>query len=479
MTEESQDNSFSNYLDTISHAMLLCDDEPSPISSDEGFFMCEKQGSMERDEGRKEKGVEKLEENSVSDEMSDCEETKEKKTASNRSSRIMVDKKSGTEQTIDGEEVRGERELVEPRVERSKELERRMSQVRPMEIQIENSDRSIGMLVGETTISIKTTTPATTINKENKNRVKMKTVAVQVNLNSTESMGDTNCTKLNKLRCSNKAGILQSSAKTKKTEIGSDRSNDNKRDSGGSDSAKIYLWSGKNSKKKQQTPLLKSQSVIEKATKTTANQHFTIHEPLQKSNSLVEKTSIKCKKPPIGCSPLKKLNRSSLTIDSEKITINLSKYSPCASRLAASSKILSSNSPLSPDSPLQAVRSKSPRRRDVHENGLLDPTRYNEKSTLQASLSLNIQQYRKSHPAPRSRSVGDSCVTSPTSEATTLSYSPTGTEILSLEEVGPQITVSDVNVDDTIMVLQKQEIRDKFSEDYIACSRKANLETKC
>ncbi|XP_043281387.1 uncharacterized protein [Venturia canescens] len=441
--------------------MLLCDDEPSPISSDEGFFICEKQGSMDRDETGRENDAEKVD-NIGTNEKSDCEETKEKKTASNRLSRMMVDKKSGTEMTIDGEEVRGEKEG----------LESRSLQGQPITIQIENSDKSIALFPQEIT------TP-TTLSKENKIRGKKKTVAVQVNLNSMESMGDSNCLKLNKLRCSNKSGLLQSSVKMKKPEIASEKPVENKRDSGGSDSTKIYLWSGKNSKKKQQTPLFKSQSVIEKATKTATNQHFTIHEPLQKSNSLIEKTSIKCKKPSIGCSPLKKLNRSSLTIESEKITINLSKYSPCASRLAASSKILSSNSPLSPDSPLQAVRSKSPRRRDVQENGLLDPTRHNEKSTLQASLSLNIQQYRKSHPAPRSRSVGDSCVTSPTSEATTLSYSPTGTEILSLEEVCPQITVNDVNVDDSIMVLQKQEIRDKFSENYIACSRKANLETKC
>ena len=121
-------------------------------------------------------------------------------------------------------------------------------------------------------------------------------------------------------------------------------------------------------------------------------------------------------------SPLKKLSRASLTTESiDNSRANLSKYSPCASRLAASSKILSSDSlgATSPESPLHVGRARSP---------------------VQASLSLNIQRPvsnsgSNSQPPQRSKSTSgaDSCVTSPTSDA--MSCSPPGTEILSLEDV--------------------------------------------
>lgn len=104
---------------------------------------------------------------------------------------------------------------------------------------------------------------------------------------------------------------------------------------------------------------------------------------------------------------LRKLSRSSLTIEPD---MNLSKYSPCASRLAASSKILAAD--ISPDSPLHQVsRSRSPFK--LNKEG-------------QPELSLSIHCVRKDT---------GSCVTSPASEATTISCSPTGTEIVSLDEV--------------------------------------------
>ncbi|XP_058799511.1 uncharacterized protein LOC131668996 [Phymastichus coffea] len=124
---------------------------------------------------------------------------------------------------------------------------------------------------------------------------------------------------------------------------------------------------------------------------------------------------------------LKRLSRSSLSTDSaaadanNKISLNLSKYSPCASRLAASSKILSSDSlgygpgasgGTSPESPLHTARAKSP---------------------VQPCLSLKIQKLQEQPTPSRSKSVSDSCVTSPTSDAT--SSSPPGTEVISLEDV--------------------------------------------
>jgi len=169
------------------------------------------------------------------------------------------------------------------------------------------------------------------------------------------------------------------------------------------------------------------------------------------------------------CSPLKKLGRSSLSVGSDKITINLPKYSPCASRLAASSKILSSDLAGDPESPLHVPRSRSPSHVDVQTEN--DPSKPTER--IQASLSLNIQQFQKPRYTPRSRSVGDSCVTSPTSEATTVSYSPTGTEVLSLEEVGPHTSSAEGSGS------SYSEVKDKLDADCSDKIRRATLETKC
>ncbi|XP_043489313.1 uncharacterized protein LOC122515884 [Polistes fuscatus] len=170
--------------------------------------------------------------------------------------------------------------------------------------------------------------------------------------------------------------------------------------------------------------------------------------------------------------PLRNLGRSSLTVEPDKITISSSKYSPCASRLAASSKILSNDLGANSDSPLHVPRSRSPSRMDVQptENNL--PKNVDERTSMQGSLSLNIQQFLKTKCAPRSKSVDDSCVTSLTSEATTLSYSPTSTEVLSLGEVGQQTSSAEGSA-------SYSEVKEKL---VIECSDKvqrASLETKC
>lgn len=191
---------------------------------------------------------------------------------------------------------------------------------------------------------------------------------------------------------------------------------------------------------------------------------------IESFDSYNDAKQLKKKKP--ACSPLKKLGRSSLTVGSDKITINLPKYSPCASRLAAGSKILSSDLAADPDSPLHVPRSRSPSNVDIQQTD--NPAKPSERTSMQASLSLNIQQFQKSRYTPRSRSVGDSCVTSPTSEATTISYSPTGTEILSLEEVGPHTSSAEGSA-------SYSEVKEKL--EIVECSdkvnRRATLETKC
>ncbi|KYQ46777.1 hypothetical protein ALC60_14300 [Trachymyrmex zeteki] len=184
------------------------------------------------------------------------------------------------------------------------------------------------------------------------------------------------------------------------------------------------------------------------------------------------------KKKKSACSPLKKFGRSSLSVGADKITINLPKYSPCASRLAASSKILSSDLAADPESPLHVPRSRSPSHVDVQTEKQTEnnPSKNSEKTSIQASLSLNIQQFQKPRYTLRSRSVGDSCVTSPTSEATTVSYSPTGTEILSLEEVGPHTSHTSSAEGSGSSYSEVKEKPDVECSDKV---RRATLETKC
>ncbi|XP_070531296.1 uncharacterized protein [Cardiocondyla obscurior] len=192
----------------------------------------------------------------------------------------------------------------------------------------------------------------------------------------------------------------------------------------------------------------------------------------EKDGSIESSDAKQSKKKKPTCSPLKKFGRSSLSVGTDKIAINLPKYSPCASRLAASSKILSSDQAADPESPLHVPRSRSPSHIDVQtENN----AKHSEK-TIQASLSLNIQQFQKTQYNLRSRSVGDSCVTSPTSEATTVSYSPTGTEILSLEEVGPHTShTSSAEGSGS----SYSEVKEKLGAECSDKVKRATLETKC
>lgn len=196
------------------------------------------------------------------------------------------------------------------------------------------------------------------------------------------------------------------------------------------------------------------------------------NDSIESFDSYTDAKQLKKKKP--ACSPLKKFGRSSLSVGADKIAINLPKYSPCASRLAASSKILSSDRAADPESPLHVPRSRSPSHVDVQTEN--DPSKHSEKTSIQASLSLNIQQFQKTRYTLRSRSVGDSCVTSPTSEATTVSYSPTGTEILSLEEVGPHTShTSSAEGSGS----SYSEIKEKLDTECSDKVRRATLETKC
>ncbi|XP_011864830.1 PREDICTED: uncharacterized protein LOC105560371 [Vollenhovia emeryi] len=193
---------------------------------------------------------------------------------------------------------------------------------------------------------------------------------------------------------------------------------------------------------------------------------------VESSDSYNDAKQLKKKKP--ACSPLKKFGRSSLSVGADKVAINLPKYSPCASRLAASSKILSSDRAADPESPLHVPRSRSPSHVDVQTEN--NPSKHSEKTSIQASLSLNIQQFQKTRYTLRSRSVGDSCVTSPTSEATTVSYSPTGTEILSLEEVGPHTSRTSSGEGSGSSYSEVKEKLDAECSDKVI---RATLETKC
>lgn len=263
-------------------------------------------------------------------------------------------------------------------------------------------------------------------------------------IESTLDSSDAN--KSNGQRYYNKISIVDNITKFKKSDDAHTKNTEN--------TAKKFLWRCTYTKMKR-----KGLEKCKEQEKSDSTESF---------ESYNDAKQLKKKKP--ACSPLKKLGRSSLTVGTDKITINLPKYSPCASRLAAGSKILSSDLMADPESPLHVPRSRSPSHVDIQqiENSSKPP----ERTSMQASLSLNIQQFQRNRYTPRSRSVGDSCVTSPTSEATTVSYSPTGTEILSLEEVGPHTSSAEGS--------GSSEVKEKL--DVAECCdkvRRATLETKC
>lgn len=106
----------------------------------------------------------------------------------------------------------------------------------------------------------------------------------------------------------------------------------------------------------------------------------------------------------------RKFGQSSLTLEPDKIMINLPKCSPCAYRLAASSKILSNDTgilsrfTINRDSPLHIVRSKSSSHINVHTEV---SSKTAGKTLVQVNLFSNIQQSKKT--PPRSKSVGELC----------------------------------------------------------------------
>ena len=112
------------------------------------------------------------------------------------------------------------------------------------------------------------------------------------------------------------------------------------------------------------------------------------------------------------CSPLKKFGRSSLSLEPDKIMINLPKCSPCACRLAASSKILSNDTgilsrfTINRDSPLHIVRSKSPSHLGAHTEVT---SKSSEKTSVEVNLFSNTQQPEETRCTPRSKSVGELC----------------------------------------------------------------------
>ncbi|CAL7948374.1 unnamed protein product [Xylocopa violacea] len=207
----------------------------------------------------------------------------------------------------------------------------------------------------------------------------------QFKYSSIESVLDSECAKDNKKHCSNKVSTKATIAKDKRFEEHETQANNEK----AAESTKKFPWGSKSSK-------FTSKS-FEKTSKDKG-----------KNDSMEKK--LKAKK--ILCSPLRKFGRSSLTIEPDKIMINLPKCSPCACRLAASSKILSIDSSLlsrftaGRESPHHAVRSRSPSHVDVQMDVSLKSS---ERTSTQANLFSNIQQFQKSRYTPRSRSVGELC----------------------------------------------------------------------
>ncbi|XP_034933903.1 probable cyclin-dependent serine/threonine-protein kinase DDB_G0292550 [Chelonus insularis] len=450
--------------------MWLCDNDP-PESSDQVLFFCEEQMNIECDESKDSNHKNNSKGSSVNHQStinkSDNEEPKQKKTANIfnwKKNKKNTDNVSNRRDVATGPDEDNQTRKKSIGLGTDDDLDQTGHTIL-VKIQMENCsqcpDNSISIFSHET---------------PNKNieqcKLKKKTVAVQVNFNSVESVVESHCLKISNVRCCNKVTRTQNINNNKGKKCNGDSADD---DSNSSESNQVHLLNGKN---------------VNQSTNDDAENQ---EKPKFQGKSLsVDRPSIKSRKFSNAVSPLKKFNRSSLTITPDKVTINqslhcyngrppfannLSKYSPCASRLAASSKILGNTSPtaISPESPLHVARPKSPRATDSSMGNFLQPLSA-EKATLQTSLSLNINPLKKSHSTTsRSRSVGDSCVTSPTSEATTLSYSPTGTEIVSLDEIGQQIPTSNS------VSLSAPDLRALHNEKLTISInvQKANLETKC
>ncbi|XP_053994488.1 uncharacterized protein LOC128884853, partial [Hylaeus volcanicus] len=206
----------------------------------------------------------------------------------------------------------------------------------------------------------------------------------QFKYNSIESTSDSQCSKNNKQYCT-KSSTKEIIAKGKKLEEHETQATNEK----STESVKKFLWGSKSNK-------FTSKS-FEKSSKD------------QGRNDSIEK---KMKNKKLICCPLKKFGRSSLTIEPDKIMINLPKCSPCACRLAASSKILSydtsilSRLTMNRESPIHVVRSRTPSHADVRAEIHLKSS---ERTLMQANLFPNTQQFQKTRYTPRSKSVGELC----------------------------------------------------------------------
>ncbi|XP_076623612.1 uncharacterized protein LOC143343024 [Colletes latitarsis] len=207
----------------------------------------------------------------------------------------------------------------------------------------------------------------------------------QFKYNSIESALESQCSKNNKQYCCSKTSTREIIAEGKRLEEHETQTSNEK----STEYVKKFLWGSKNNK-------FTSKS-FEKSSKD------------QGRNDSIEK---KLKNKKLICSPLKKFGRSTLTIEPDKIMINLPKCSPCACRLAASSKILSydtnilSRLTINQDSPLHVVRSRTPSHVDVRTEINLKSS---ERMLTQANLYSNTQHFQKTRYAPRSKSVGELC----------------------------------------------------------------------
>lgn len=207
----------------------------------------------------------------------------------------------------------------------------------------------------------------------------------QFKYNSIESAPESQCSKNNKQYCCTKTSTREIIAKGKRPgEYETQASNEKS-----TESVKKFLWGSKSNK--------------------FTNKSF---EKLNKDQGRNDSTEKKSKTKNIICSPLKKFGRSSLTIEPDKIMINLPKCSPCACRLAASSKILSydtsilSRLTINRESPIHVVRLRAPSHVDVRTEINLKSS---ERTLMQANLFTNTQQFQKTQYAPRSKSVGELC----------------------------------------------------------------------
>lgn len=204
----------------------------------------------------------------------------------------------------------------------------------------------------------------------------------QFKYSSIESVLDSKCAKSNEKHYCNKILSKDITVKDKRFEEHEIRAENS------AESTKMFSWSNKSSKFASKR--------LEKACKDKGE------------NNSIGKT-LKTKR--IFWSPLRKFGQSSLTIEPDKITMNLPKCSPCACRLAASSKILSNDPNLllqysaKRESLCHAVRSKSPLHIDVETNII---SKSLEKTSMQTNFS-NLQQFKMPRYTHRSRSVGELC----------------------------------------------------------------------